>query len=203
MIFSFIQKERLPVSQFEIQEDDRVRATAVAPEFQHGILNVDGDTYELSFNKRQKVYITRNGAPFMEIVPQFCQTGKVLFVPVGYDYYQFTIGGVTYSVYEVGLGAEKHFYCIYVGDNTVAIIHKPDKVINHLDRYDCYLLSEEQFLAAGLFCLFLESGQYYNMRAIGNEERDIETVTIQKELQAKYNPDFIPRILAMHGLSID
>lgn len=203
MIFSFAQKERLPISRFEIQERDCIRATAVAPEFKTGFLSVDENNYELAFDGLRKVCITRNGEPFAEIVPQFCQTKKVLFLPVGYEYYRVTIGEKIYAVYEVGLGADKHFYCFYAGEETVAIVHKPDKVINYLDRYDCYLLSEEQFLAAGLFCLFLESGQYYNVSAIGNVESDIETVTIQKELQAKYNPDFIPRILAMHGLSID
>lgn len=196
MILSFAQKERLPISRFEIQEGDCIRATAVAPEFQTGLLSVDENNYELAFDGLRKVCITRNGEPFAEIVPQFCQTKKVLFLPVGYEYYRVTIGEKTYAVYEVGLGADKHFYCFYAGDEIVAIAHKPDQVKNYLDKYDCYLASEEHFLAVGLYCLFLEAGQYYDMRASGNEENNTATITLQKELQAKYDPNFISKVLA-------
>lgn len=196
MIFSFVQKERLPISRFELQEGDCIRATALAPEFQTGLLSVDENNYELAFDGLRKVCITCNGEPFAEIVPQFCQTKKVLFLPVGYEYYRITIGEKSYAVYEVGLGADKHFYCFYAGEETVAIVHKPDQVKNHLDRYGCYLSSEDHFLAVGLFCLFLEAGQYYNMRASGNEENNTETITLQKELRAKYDQSFIPKVLA-------
>ena len=195
MIFSFIQKERLPISRFEIQEGDCIRATALAPEFKTGFLSVDENNYELAFDGLRRICITRNGEPFAEIVPQFCQTKKVLFLPIGYDYYRFTVGENTYTVYEVGLGADKHFYCFYVGEETVAIIHKPDQVKNYLDRYDCYLASEDHFLAVGLFCLFLEAGQYYDIDCIGNKEDNTETITLQKELREKYDPSFISKVL--------
>lgn len=196
MIFSFVQKERLPISRFEIQEGDRIKAIALAPEFETGFLNTGENNYELAFDGLRRICITRNGEPFTEIVPQFCQTKKVLFLPIGYDYYRFTVGENTYTVYEVGLGADKHFYCFYVGEETVAIIHKPDQVKNYLDRYDCYLASEDHFLAVGLFCLFLEAGQYYDVACSGNKEDNTATITLQKELQAKYDPSFIPKVLA-------
>lgn len=197
MIFSFVQKERLPISRFEIQEGGCIRAIALAPEFKTGFLNTGENNYELAFDGRRRICIMRDGEPFAEITPQFCQTKKVLFLPIGYEYYRFTVGENTYTVYEVGLGADKHFYCFYVGEETVAIIHKPDQVKNYLDRYDCYLASEDHFLAVGLFCLFLEAGQYYDLRcAEWNKEDNTETITLQKELQAKYDPSFIPKVLA-------
>ena len=199
MIIEFNQYEQHPHPKHKIMQRGQILATAETPQFKHGILYADRQ-YELSIQGLSSVSVTCGAAQICSILPKVCVTKKILFLPIGYEYYEMSLREKTYLVYEVGLGPDQHYYCFYDGDRTAAILHKPDRVINYMDHYIGYLESNEQLLAVMLFCLFLESGGNYQNGDLGNSDYSTETVTKQKELIAKYDPLFIPRILAQEAL---
>ena len=126
---------------------------------------------------------------------------KILFIPVGYDYYGFVLNGISFQIFEVGLGGNQHYLCFYTDDKLVSIVHKHMKVINSLDTYTAYLDEEKYQVATCIFTLYLDELDYYNSNeVVMYKESNEEYISINEELNKKYDSTFIPRIKAMDRL---
>lgn len=197
MIVNFEQKERLPLSKHEITRKGELIGTTVLPEAWIGTMQLLGHDYELNAEGFEKVVIRKDGMPYAECMSRLHVTKQILFVKTGWEYYELITPEKTYQIYETGLGADKHFYSFYEHDQVVAIIHKSRRSKAFLDTYTFYMKEEQHLEAVSLYCLFLESTQYYDMDATGNESSATETITMQKELKEKYDPTFIEQVIAM------
>lgn len=195
MILECIQRERLPLTRHEFIKDGVIFAKAETPKRGYAKLNFGADSYEVRFQSFKKISVLKNSIEIGSICPQLCVTKKFLFLKTGYEYYEFNLDGDIVSVYETGFGANRHYYSIYRADKVIAVIHKPDKVVNYLDNYICYVEKNEDAVFAVLYCMFLESNGYYNLDAIGNVVDSTQTVTMQKELTEKFDQGFIDRII--------
>jgi hypothetical protein len=201
MIIDIIQTQRLPKSHHQVLHNGNIIAEFNIESLLKGLLSISGNTYNISAKNLSTVTINKDGYDFGAIKSVFQMTKKVLFFKTGYDYYNIILNGEIYNLYEVGLGENQHYYCIYKDNATVAIINKFDRIINDLDKYRCYILEDAFLLPTLLFCLFLESGAYYDIGAIGNSDNLDVFVTVQEELNSKYDPTFIPKIKEMDGIS--
>lgn len=201
MIFEFIQKTSYPLRTHEVLIDGVANAKAATAHLGQGVLNVGNDKYELSFEGLRSVNVTQNGSSFCTITPKLCVTKKVLFIKTGYEYYEISTLEGFFTVYESGLGFNQHFYSLYRDGGVTAVIHKPDRVENFLDTYLCYLEDDSLFTVVCLYCLFLECAQYFDVDSFDNGINDTQTITAQQELKDKYDPSFIPRIKAKHGIT--
>ena len=200
MIFKCIQKERLPLSWHEFTENGNIICTSEIPKAGYGKLFLGADCFELKIDSVFKpIKIYRNGVEYGTLSPKICVTKKVAFLKTGYEYYELSLPFGTFLIYESGLGAGQHYYSIYKDDTVLAVIHKPDRVVNYLDSYTCYLENREDFFPTALYCLFLESAAYFNIDATGNVVDNTSTYTAQQELREKYDPTFIPRIKQKEG----
>ena len=123
---------------------------------------------------------------------------KFLFIPVGYEYYGLLFNEMNFQIFEIGLGGNQHYLCFYKDDKLVSIVHKHMKVINSLDTYTAYLEDEEYQAATCIFTLYLDELDYYNSNeVVMYKESNEEYISINEELNKKYDPTFITRIMAM------
>lgn len=197
MIFKCIQKSRLPISRHEFILGSDILANAEVPKAGTARMIYGTDCFDIQMHGIfNKLSLLKNGTEYGCVGSKVFETKKVLFIKMGYEYFELMVNNEMYLVYETGLGANKHFYSIYKNDVLLAVIHKPDRVKNNLDEYVCYLDNADDFISVALFCLFLESTAYYNIDAIGNTDECVQTVTVQKELIEKFDPSFIERIKA-------
>lgn len=105
-----------------------------------------------------------------------------------------------YVMYEVGFGRKGLYLCIYKNDDElIAIVEKDIKTVNFKDKYTVYTLGGEHVKYIIMSVLQYDIAQYGDIaeKAITSIKTD-SINTIQKELIAKYDPEFIPRIKAMH-----
>lgn len=108
----------------------------------------------------------------------------------GYRYEEITFYSDVYNCYEVGMGPEGTFVCIYSGDEQVAMIEKPTVVYDNKDIYEIYIKDDRHI---EIVCLF---ATYYDHSAGGNSDGAIMSkeinykYTMNKELKSKYNPLF-------------
>ena len=199
MIFECMQKERLPLSKHEFIRNGEVIGNAETPKMGFSKMSFGPDSFTVQFQSFKRIDIIQNGTVVGSICPQLCVTKKILFLKTGYEYYEFSLNGDTVTVYETGLGAGKHFYSIYRNEKVIAVIHKQDRVVAHLDKYVCYVDDSCDAVFAAVYCMFLESIAYYNLDATEDTDDSTATYTAQKELQEKYDPSFIERIIARDG----
>lgn len=203
MIFDFTHDIRQPNNVFDILESNTVIASAQVPEFLKGELQYEGEQYSLQHEAEDFVRadICKGQAMFAAVDTDICYTKKFPLSLLPGNSYCFTwmeIGDTKYNIYEVRFDAGRHFYCVYIGDEQVALIHRMDWNAN----YTCYAVSRSHALALMLYCLYLACGECYNAR----ERQDKDNVgemttqrpdaweTKQKALITKYKPDFIEKI---------
>jgi len=100
----------------------------------------------------------------------------------------------SYEVYEVGHGRKGIYYCIWSQGKTIAIISKEMHTKNFESNY--FVFCEEDVPCELLVSIniFIDITRYFPSEA-GEEFHALNTW--QKELKNKYDPDFIPRIMAM------
>lgn len=118
----------------------------------------------------------------------------------GYTYYELEYHGRTYALYAVGLGTKGLCLCLYEGDRLLAEAEKDMVVKNHQDTYTLYLESLADFpllSAALLYYDVISYGDFMDL-TVHSVKRTV-AVTRNKELLAKYDPDFIAQIRAMDG----
>lgn len=135
------------------------------------------------------------------VYPDLVEKKKILFISFGYDYFVFHFEGQDYTVYEVGLGANQHFICVYCDNATVAIIQKEDIKINFCDKYTIYALDTSVLVPMSVLTLYFDCIRYPDHGEIMDETRsDDSFLTTQKELNEKYDPTFISRVKRLDGI---
>jgi hypothetical protein len=146
--------------------------------------------------------ISLGNAVVGRIYPELEAKKKVLFFSFGIEYFVIELSGEQLKAYEIGLGAGQHYVCIYRADKLVAIIHKDDQVINFRDTYTIYFEDESLTEILCVFNLYFDCTRYPDHGEIaGQHEEDGGYLTTQAELNAKYDPSFIPRIKALDGIT--
>lgn len=127
------------------------------------------------------------------------QTKKVGFLK-SYPYYLICYNGSTYYGYEVGFGAKGLYLCVYKDAHLIAIVDKKLRVVNFKDTYTAYLEDDHETLIVSLFVIYYDVTAYGDLMEIAVHSTNEKRVnTFQKELLAKYDPAFIPRIKAMEA----
>ncbi|MBR3919773.1 MAG: hypothetical protein IKJ59_13745 [Clostridia bacterium] len=209
MILTFVQKERQPTPKFEGKIKDVVVITGKGSSHaSNGYLEYKGDKVEIVSNPHrekmngkavtQVVDIVQRSERVGYIYPDIVEQKRFLFLSFGYDYFVFNFKGKTYNAYEVGLGANEHYICVYKDNSIVAIIKKEDKKTNFCDQYIVYALGEENLLMLALLTLYFDCIRYPDHGEIMYESyRDDSFLTTQKELVDKYDASFIDRVKAM------
>lgn len=212
MILEFNQIDRQPNPLFEGKIKGQIVVTGKeTTHFNDGFIDYNGSRYEISSKlHREKLAdktatqvsdILKDGKRVGFIYPDLVAMKKVLFLSFGYDYFNFIFNGNKYTVYEVGLGQNQHYICVYSGNETVAIIHKEDKKHNYCDKYVVYALNETLLLDLSILTLYFDCIRYPNHGEFTGESYvDDSFLTTQKELNEKYDPSFIPCVKRMDGI---
>ena len=157
--------------------------------------------YSIQFISLTKAMVSCDGAEAVgEINNMFFQTNKVWFFPIGYEYQELRWRSERFQCYESGFGVDQHYYTMYCGTEVVGVIHKRDLVKNYCDSYTLYTKNQHTMEALLVYGMFLECS-YFKDRTAGLENiDDFDSVyTAQKELRDKYDPTFIPSVLALDG----
>lgn len=117
----------------------------------------------------------------------------------GYTAIEFAPTQHRLRAYDVGLkGKDQHYICIYRDQQTVAIIHKDQKVKNYKDTYTLYFEEHDLLDILCIFTVHFDCWRYPDYgKVIGSRTGKQHFVTPTKELQSKYDPSFIPRILKL------
>lgn len=212
MILEFNQIDRQPNPLFEGKIKGQIVVTGKGTtHFNDGFIDYNGSRYEISSKLHREKFadkmatqvsdILKDGKRVGFIYPDLVAMKKVLFLSFGYDYFNFIFNGNKYTVYEVGLGQNQHYICVYSGNETVAIIHKEDKKHNYCDKYVIYALNETLLLDLSILTLYFDCIRYPNHGEFTGESYvDDSFLTTQKELNEKYDPSFIPCVKRMDGI---
>ena len=109
----------------------------------------------------------------------------------GYRYVQIEFNSELYNCYEVGMGKEGSFECIYIGDQQIAMIEKATVVSDNKDFYKIYIKDDKYIEIVCLFAVYYDhaTARNYNEVAIKSKKVSYE-YTLNKELKGKYNPQF-------------
>lgn len=186
-----------------------VKAPFVTGKFQADVYFDDKTQYSLYYNPYDTSYGTKmkDKLSFKVLQDGEClgkivgQTKAVGFLR-SYPYYEFSFNHGLYYGYEVGFGSQGLYLCIYKDNQLIAIVDKALRVINYKDSYTAYLLDEQYAKAVIALVVYYDVVAYGDLMQIALlsvKERRVNTV--QKELIAKYDPAFIPKIKAMEGIA--
>lgn len=123
---------------------------------------------------------------------------KKLFA--SYPYYVYEDSGVTYSVYEVGFGNKGLYLCFYKDEELFCIVEKDLVTINYQDKYTAYLMDDTLLPIVGTFVIYYDVVSFGDFMEISVHSKKKSVVnTYQKELIAKYDETFIPKVKAMEN----
>lgn len=129
------------------------------------------------------------------------QIGEIQYIPVkqsglqSYNYNKLILNGVELSYYTVGVKREI-YYCMYNSNNQmIATVRKGKKIKNGQTRYTMYVVSDEWFKYVALVTSVIAQNE--DTDGLGSSSEVLNT--FQKELLARYNPNFIPQIVAKEG----
>lgn len=212
MILEFNQIDRQPNPLFEGKIKDQIVVTGKGTTRSNdGFVVFNGSRYEISSNLHREKLAEKTATQVSDILkdskrvgfiyPDLVAKKKVLFLSFGYDYFNYIFEGKEYTVYEVGLGQNQHYICVYSKNETVAIIHKEDKKHNYCDKYIIYALDEAILLDLSILTLYFDCIRYPDHGEFTGESYiDDSFFTTQNELREKYDPEFISRIKAMDGI---
>lgn len=137
MILNIKQTQFGAEPEFEIEDTATGETLAKCTSLNHistEIVFAGQNAYTLSFEpvlqekegeKNELIYsILEHNRPVGGLyTAEVCQK-KILFVSVGYDYYKIQFYDREYQLYEIGLGTDRHYLCLYQDGQTVAIVHK-------------------------------------------------------------------------------
>lgn len=175
---------------------------ASAADNQRPELSISGRTYRLDLTaggdgaQESAQVLDGSGNVIGNIVPWSRTSKSVLARSEDYDYRVMTFdSGLRLFVYEVGLGANGHFWCVYEDDDRlVAMIQKSSVTKDSKDVYELYLDRTELADAAALLALYIDASAYARVDENGFNRENV--VTTAKALIRKYDPDFIQSIRA-------
>lgn len=136
-----------------------------------------------------------NGLRIGYVYPSLIPKKKILFFSIGYGYFEYCFNNQIYQIYEVGLGDDQHYFCVYQNNTTVAIIHKKDMVVNFKDMYTIYALDEVDIVAMCTLTLYFDCIMSPDFNEYGYSRVNEACITTQKELNEKYDDTFIAKII--------
>lgn len=112
-----------------------------------------------------------------------------------FQFHQLQANGSTFNMYPIGFGEEGAKCPIYCDNRQIAQIDKPCIVHNDLHQYHVIAENEYAGLIAILFCCYMYTLTCYEpgVQAKRSVAKYV-SVTKDKELLKKYNPDFATRI---------
>lgn len=202
MILRVEQISRLPKRKHIIKNlNGKVLYNASVPKVFEGTIEIDDVNYKIITDEISKTIIYKEREKCGEINQKVEVTKKILFLPIGYEFNEISYDGKKYQMYESGLGANQHYFSIYEDKNTIAIIHKDDRVINYLNTYTVYAETDTATKLALICVMFLESTAFCDRTGgLGNGVVDSPYYTAQKALRERYDPTFIPQIKKAAGI---
>lgn len=124
-----------------------------------------------------------------------------------YTYWSFVYQEHTYDLYEVGLGRDGIWLCIYRDDVTVAQCQLHTKVVNYENEYTMYAVDNlSKSLLVMIMTLWDVQGWFLDKLPDVDGAQDLSKKahhntnqyslsTIPKDLKAKYDPNFIQNFI--------
>ena len=154
--------------------------------------STDGDSRRICgrYNSR----VGNQGNIFYCVKKDFCFLKNISYWSISYNekYYKF---------YEVGRKNEGTFYCVYLEDVIVSMIKMNPKIVYNSTQYEIFSEKDIPLELVSIITLFIDLIRHYpesrKRHTISNECR----ITIQKELNEKYNCDFISKIKFLEGIN--
>lgn len=159
--------------------------------------------YHLSYDLKERIssvskkYKDKSHIPYKitdsksELCGTVCYRMSEGFFLFRYSYYELSINNKTYNIYAIGLGKGGMKYPVYANSRQIALIEKECLVKDNLDKYTIYSVDESSNWIAWIFCSYLDMISYANRGEIAVKSNKISyTITTNKSLKSKYNPDF-------------
>ena len=189
------------------EKEEKSIVTAICP-FEKGQLNImldylDKDKFCLSYNPN----VSSLGTSLIDRLSfKLMHNEEIVGTIVGknqkakgflqsYPYRVMNYKGVNYYLYEVGFGNDGLYLCIYKEDQLIAIAEKDLEIVNYRDHYTVYALNEEDLKIIMPLVMHYDVTAYGDVMEIAvHSVKKKKVKTIQKELIAKYNPEFISKI---------
>ena len=110
-------------------------------------------------------------------------------------FYEMILQGVSYQLYPMALGSEGGKHSIYCDDKQIGQINKASEVHNGLHCYDIYVVNWQAAVVAVLFSLYSYVTVFYKpCEKVTKSYERYMSVTTNKTLKEKYNPDFVGSI---------
>ena len=156
--------------------------------------------FELKYNGGQFVKTKNNKFRLYKIIESGKQVGEIycankktgLFS--NYSYQTLVYNNETYKEYGIGLGKESK-NPIYLNDEQIAQINKDSIVYNDLHNFKIYIKNQQYSFIAILFsCYMYIIGCFKPGVETKKSVQKNYTKTTNKELNAKYNPEWIKGI---------
>ena len=120
-------------------------------------------------------------------------TGGSIFTR--YEYVEMSCLGRMYRMYVVGLGKAGYAFPIYCGETQVALIEKGCEVRNNLDEYELFCMDGFD-LPGVMLGLYLDTMMFANRGEVSTHSvKKSVTITTNKEIKAKYDPQFKDRMM--------
>lgn len=129
-----------------------------------------------------------------DTIGEIYQTNKKTGLFSHYDYHELIYNNETYREYCIGLGNESK--CpIYLNDIQVAQINKDSIVYNDLHNYKIYIKDEKYSFVSILFVCYMYINACFEPGVeVKKSVVKYYSKTTNKELNSKYNPDWIKSI---------
>ena len=186
MIINVIQTQRQPKPEFTIENVvEKVHmGEAIAHSYRSTYAIIENKRYDFDATrypavnnkgiKIKKFNINVSDGSCIELYEDIIITKKVLFIPIGYDFFRVNYNGIEYFVYEIGMGDDKHFFNFYKNDKLIGIIHKHDRVIDFKDTYTLYFEDKDTSILASVFTIFIDHGLYADVGEVsGGSDEDV------------------------------
>lgn len=108
-----------------------------------------------------------------------------------YQYHELCYDGEVYELYSVGLGKQGSAGCLYRGHTQLAQIDKAARVHDDLHRFEIFAEDEAAaFISVLMCCNMYTRGCYRAGEKVSSSVSTQVTVTANKVLLSKYDPDF-------------
>lgn len=159
--------------------------------------------YHLSYDLKERIssvskkYKDKSHIPYKivdsnsELCGSICYRMSDGFFLLRYSYYELSMNNRTYDIYAVGMGKDGMKYPVYLNGRQVALVEKDCLVRNNLDNYTIYAVDESSNWIAWIFCSYLDMISYANRGKVAVKSTKVNyTITTNKELKNKYNPEF-------------
>ncbi|MGN9106673.1 hypothetical protein ACTM90_10000 [Oliverpabstia intestinalis] len=111
------------------------------------------------------------------------------------NFYEMIYHGITYHLYPAAFGAEGGKHSIYCENEQIGQINKASEVRNDLHHYDIYAVNQQAAKLAVLFSLYTYINVFFKPgEKVTKSYTKYMSVTTNKALKEKYNPDFVKTI---------